>query len=87
LTTHAAPTSRAGYRETTIAEFNASHGILLNGQWCGAKSTFAVHDPATHELIAEVADGTAFEATQAVDAGRAFRAENRRSRPYGPLPR
>jgi hypothetical protein len=28
-----------------IAELNASHGILLNGQWCGAKSTFAVHDP------------------------------------------
>ncbi|MDH6198594.1 succinate-semialdehyde dehydrogenase/glutarate-semialdehyde dehydrogenase [Mycobacterium frederiksbergense] len=58
---------------TAIAELDAKHGILIDGAALGAAATFEVHDPATGQVIAEVADGTVAEATAAVDAAhRAF---------------
>ncbi len=59
---------------TVIAELDAKHGILIDGQAHGAASTFDVHDPATGKVIVEVADGTVSDARSAVDAAhRAFR--------------
>ncbi len=46
-----------------IAELDAKHGIFINGRGLGTASTFDVHDPATREVIAEISDGTASEAT------------------------
>lgn len=54
-----------------IARLDPEHGILINGQPTGAASTFTVDDPASTDIIAEVADGTAAEATAAVDAAAA----------------
>ncbi|OLP03597.1 NAD-dependent succinate-semialdehyde dehydrogenase [Mycolicibacterium porcinum] len=59
--------------QNAIAELDAKHGILIDGQARGAASTFEVYDPATGLTIAEVADGTVAEARSAVDAAhRAF---------------
>lgn len=59
--------------QKVIAELDAKHGIVIDGQARGAASTFEVHDPATGRTVAEVADGTAADARSAVDAAhRAF---------------
>lgn len=59
--------------QNAIAELDAKHGILIDGQARGATSTFEVFDPATGLTIAEVADGTVADARSAVDAAhRAF---------------
>jgi succinate-semialdehyde dehydrogenase/glutarate-semialdehyde dehydrogenase len=54
-----------------IAALDPKHAIWLDGRGQGAPSTFAVHDPASGETIAEVADGTSEEATRAVEAAAA----------------
>ena len=51
-----------------IAELDAKHGVFINGHGVGTASTFDVLDPATCTVIAEIADGTASEATSAVEA-------------------
>jgi succinate-semialdehyde dehydrogenase/glutarate-semialdehyde dehydrogenase len=51
-----------------IADLDAKHGIFIDGRGHGTDATFQVHDPATREVIAEISDGTASEATSAVDA-------------------
>ncbi len=43
----------------------------IDGEWIGSDSTFEVTDPATGEVIGEVADGGADEARRAVDAADA----------------
>src|ERR1700727_754924 len=43
-------------------------GLLIGGEWSSGSSTFPVLDPATEEPIAEVADGTARDALDAVSA-------------------
>ncbi|OBB38962.1 NAD-dependent succinate-semialdehyde dehydrogenase [Mycolicibacterium fortuitum] len=59
--------------QKVIAELDAKHGIVIDGQARGAAYTFEVHDPATGRTVAEVADGTAADARSAVDAAhRAF---------------
>lgn len=59
--------------QNAIAELDAKHGILIEGEARGAASTFEVYDPATGLTIAEVADGTVADARSAVDAAhRAF---------------
>jgi succinate-semialdehyde dehydrogenase/glutarate-semialdehyde dehydrogenase len=56
-----------------IAELDPKHGIQVDGRGIGADRTFTVHDPATTEDLAEVADAGPTEATAAVDAAaRAF---------------
>jgi succinate-semialdehyde dehydrogenase/glutarate-semialdehyde dehydrogenase len=56
-----------------IAQLDPKHGIFVNGRGLGAAATFEVHDPATRDVIAHVADGTALEADSAVSAAaRAF---------------
>jgi acyl-CoA reductase-like NAD-dependent aldehyde dehydrogenase len=79
-----------------IAELDAKHGIFINGRGLGTASTFDVRDPATCAVIAEISDGTASEATSAVEAAaRAFpewaataprvRAEILRREIFGPV--
>ncbi len=58
-----------------IAELDPKHGIFVNGRGRGAATTFEVHNPATTSVVASVSQGTADEATEAVDAAsRAFAA-------------
>ena len=55
------------------ADLDPKHGVFVNGRGLGTASMFEVHDPATREVIAEISDGTASEATSAVEAAaRAF---------------
>ena len=54
-----------------IATLDPKHGIHIGGRGTGSATTFPVHDPATSEVLAEVADGTPTEATAAVDAAAA----------------
>jgi succinate-semialdehyde dehydrogenase/glutarate-semialdehyde dehydrogenase len=79
-----------------IAELDAKHGIFINGRGLGTASMFDVRDPATCAVIAEISDGTASEATSAVEAAaRAFpewaataprvRAEILRREIFGPV--
>jgi len=44
---------------------------LINGQWLSGKQTFAVNNPATGEMMAQVADLGAEEARQAIEAAHA----------------
>lgn len=50
-------------------------GLFINGEWVEGKQTFAVHNPANGELVATVADGTAGDALQALDAAAAAQAD------------
>jgi len=43
-------------------------GLFIGGTWRDAAARFDVEDPATGQIIAEVADGTAADATAALDA-------------------
>ena len=43
-------------------------GLIIGGQWRAAKKTFAVENPASGKLLAEVADGDEADALAAVDA-------------------
>ncbi|MBP0592728.1 NAD-dependent succinate-semialdehyde dehydrogenase [Paraburkholderia sp. LEh10] len=48
-------------------------GHYINGKWCESANTYAVRNPATGEVIANVAKGGAQETAQAIDAAeRAF---------------
>src|SRR5919198_5601149 len=47
------------------------HSLLIDGQDVETGNWRAVHDPATGEVLAEVADGSAEDARRAVEAGRA----------------
>ena len=51
-----------------IAGLDPKHGINVDGRGIGAAQTFVVQDPATLDVIAEVADAGPVEATAAVDA-------------------
>src|ERR1700735_4081265 len=46
-------------------------GLLIGGEWSKGNATFPVLDPATEEPLAEVADGTAADALDAVSAASA----------------
>src|ERR1700735_3580860 len=46
-------------------------GLLIGGEWSKGNATFPVLDPATEEPLAEVADGTAADAPDAVSAASA----------------
>jgi len=56
-----------------IAALDPEHGLHIAGAGVAAASgaTFGVHDPATGQLLARVANGGAAEATAAVDAAAA----------------
>jgi betaine-aldehyde dehydrogenase len=47
------------------------HPLLIDGQDVETGNWRAVHDPATGEVLAEVADGSAEDARRAIEAGRA----------------
>src|ERR1700677_4638686 len=58
----------------SIAELtgiNVPTGLLIGGEWTKGNATFPVLDPATEEPLAEVADGTASDALDAVGAAQA----------------
>src|SRR6202451_2214906 len=57
----------------SIAELtgiNVPTDLLIGGEWTKGGATFPVLDPATEEPLAEVADGTAADALDAVDAAQ-----------------
>jgi succinate-semialdehyde dehydrogenase/glutarate-semialdehyde dehydrogenase len=49
----------------------ADYGVFINNQWIGAGRTFPVANPATGEVLAQVADAGAPETTAAIDAASA----------------
>src|SRR5262245_41666968 len=55
----------------SIADKAQAHALLIDGQDVPSSATRTVHDPATGEPIAEVADATAADAERAVAAARA----------------
>ena len=55
----------------SIADNAQAHALLIDGQDVPSAATRTVHDPATGEPIAEVADATAADAERAVAAARA----------------
>jgi succinate-semialdehyde dehydrogenase/glutarate-semialdehyde dehydrogenase len=50
-----------------------TYGLFIDGEWHGARDgkTFAVRNPATTEVLAEVADGGVYEARRAIGAAHA----------------
>jgi succinate-semialdehyde dehydrogenase/glutarate-semialdehyde dehydrogenase len=60
--------------QDAIAALDPKHGVFIDGRGLGTDSTFDVYDPATQAVIAEVSDGSAAEAADAVTAAHsAFR--------------
>ena len=57
----------------SIADEAQAHALLIDGQDAPTSATRTVHDPATAEPIADVADASAADAERAVEAeiGRA----------------
>jgi acyl-CoA reductase-like NAD-dependent aldehyde dehydrogenase len=55
----------------SIADQAQAHALLIDGQDVPSAATRTVHDPATGEAIAEVADASAGDAERAVAAARA----------------
>src|SRR3984893_3834773 len=53
---------------TELTGIDVPTGLLIGGEWSTGTATFPVLDPATEEPIAEVADGTASDALDAVGA-------------------
>jgi succinate-semialdehyde dehydrogenase/glutarate-semialdehyde dehydrogenase len=53
-----------------IADLDPKHGLWIDGRGTGAGQTFAVQDPASLTVIAEVADGSPADAVAAVDAAQ-----------------
>ncbi|GAA2084677.1 NAD-dependent succinate-semialdehyde dehydrogenase [Actinomadura alba] len=49
-------------------EDEAPQGLFIGGAWTDAAATFKVTDPATGEVVAEVADATGPDAVRALDA-------------------
>src|SRR4029077_8050885 len=67
------PLRRTMNPHDVIAHLDPKHGVFVTGRGLGTASMFEVHDPATREVIAEISEGTASEATSAVEAAaRAF---------------
>src|SRR5246127_3364177 len=58
---------------TTVKASVKTYQNYVNGQWAGGSSdeTFAVYDPSTEEVIAQVASATATDVDKAVKAARA----------------
>ena len=56
-------------------------GLFIGGQWQPTASTLPVEDPATGELLCEVADATPAEALPALDAAAAAQADWARTTP------
>ena len=71
----------------SIADKAQAHALLIDGQDVPTSATRAVHDPATAEPIAEVADATAADAQRGVAAARAaFRRRARSGTTLSPHP-
>jgi succinate-semialdehyde dehydrogenase / glutarate-semialdehyde dehydrogenase len=62
-------------REKSVLD-QAPRGLFIGGEWRGSANgaTFGVEDPATQDVLTEVADGTADDATEALDACMAAQA-------------
>ena len=56
---------------TELTGIDVPTGLLIGGEWAKKSETFPVLDPATEEPLAEVADGTASDALDAVSAAHA----------------
>src|SRR4051794_3508211 len=66
--TQTSQTPRAAAEQRLLDEVPT--GVLIRGQWCAAEGgrTFEVRDPATEEVLAEVADATAADGAGAMAA-------------------
>ncbi len=49
-------------------------GLFIDGEWLEGRQTFAVHNPANGQVVANVADGSVAEALKALDAAHAAQA-------------
>src|ERR1700740_1127200 len=58
-------------RITAPTGIDVPTGLFIGGEWAKGNGTFPVLDPATEEPLAEVADGTASDALDAVSAAHA----------------
>ncbi|MBF5081345.1 NAD-dependent succinate-semialdehyde dehydrogenase [Quadrisphaera sp. INWT6] len=67
-----------------LAEIDPARGVLVGGRALAGGGAFPVDDPATLEVLAHVADGTAADATAAVDAAAAAFDGWRRTPPREP---
>jgi len=56
---------------TELTGIDVPTGLLIGGEWVKGNGSFPVLDPATEEPLAEVADGTASDALDAVGAAHA----------------
>ncbi|HVT69509.1 MAG TPA: aldehyde dehydrogenase family protein, partial [Trebonia sp.] len=56
---------------TDLTGLDVPTGLLIGGEWSKGGASFPVLDPATEEPLAEVADGTASDALDAVSAAQA----------------
>jgi succinate-semialdehyde dehydrogenase/glutarate-semialdehyde dehydrogenase len=56
---------------TELTGIDVPTGLLIGGEWVKGNASFPVLDPATEEPLAEVADGTASDALDAVGAAHA----------------
>ncbi|MEH3075626.1 MAG: aldehyde dehydrogenase family protein [Quadrisphaera sp.] len=57
--------------EALVAELEPARAVLVGGRALSGAGTFPVEDPSTLEVLAHVSDGTAADATAAVDAAAA----------------
>ena len=64
-------------RETQLLA-GVQSGLYINGAWVPAESgaTFDVHDPATNNVIASIADATPADGLRALDACRELGVES-----------
>lgn len=69
------PLSEAGAERLRRALAEVPTGLLANGSWRETDTSFDVIDPATGDTLAQVADGTAEDATALFDAAVAAQAD------------
>src|SRR5690625_7447356 len=60
--------------EETEAIASVPTGLFVGGQWRSTERTMPVHDPATGQVLCEVADASPEEAMAALDAAAAAQA-------------
>lgn len=76
MTTLLAPTT-----ETAVHGHTVPTGLFIGGRWRAADTTFAVLDPATGAVVAEVSDGSVADAVAALDAAADAQSDWRRVAP------
>ncbi|MER6941920.1 aldehyde dehydrogenase family protein, partial [Nocardioides sp. NPDC000441] len=72
MTTGPKTSPKTSIETSYLDSLEPGSGVLVGGRWRpGTAGVFAVENPATRELVADVADGSTEDATAAVDAAAA----------------